>query len=224
MSNQQFVKNTNAPSPDSELWTIADGWKISAKSGKIYTNLDKVYTVDENTEDAVTANALFTALTEQLSGKVKEPIDYVGHYIVAGKSQDGTELVYAFYKNDLAGAEKQVKYSASSGGVVSVPKGPQNRPQQAQSGAQKTIDASKNTIRSPQTTAPLSTVQRTIEVVKDVIPIPWDNAMEIAKAEERGLYVLPVDKVGKENFFFENKDGDRCFLYGRIINVKTTDN
>ena len=222
MSNQQFAKNTNAPAPESELWTIADGWKISAKSGKIYTNLDKVYTVDENSEGAETSNALYNALLDQLSGRVKEPIDYVGHYIVAGKSQDGTELVYAFYKNQLQDAEKQVKYSASSGFSGTVPKA-QPKPQQQRLGAtmptiNRPVEQMKNT------TPPLSTVQRTIEVVKDVIPIPWDNAMEIAKAEERGLYVLPVAHVGKENFFFENKDGDRCFLYGRIINVKVGDN
>ena len=78
----QFVKNTNAPDSSSELWTVAEGWKISAKSGKIYTNLDKVFKNEVNPESE--DNDFYNALIDQLDGKVTEPIDYIGYYFVAG--------------------------------------------------------------------------------------------------------------------------------------------
>lgn len=231
-NKQQFVKNTNAPPAESELWSVAGGWKISG-SGKTYTDLEEVYRnkVNPKSED----NDFYNTLVEQLVGVVKEPIDYIGYYFVASVAQDlKKELVYAYKKNELELANKQVKYSFNPDSVRNkdgpVPEGmidqQQQQKQQQQLGQTQFKPQSTSgpaTSSTIQTTKP-TVVQRTLEVVTDVTPIEWNDAPAIEDAQNRGLYILPVDKVGAINFNFEGKDGVRTFLYGRIINVKIGDN
>jgi len=224
-SKQQFVKNTNAPPEESELWSVAGGWKISG-SGKTYTDLEEVYRNEVNPESE--DNDFYNTLIEQLTGKVTEPIDYIGYYFVASVAQDlKKELVYAYKKNELELANKQVKYSfnadsARNKGGSSVPKGPVAQGQtQFKTHPPSSAPAVSATV---QATSKPTVVQRTIEVVKDVRPIAWDNAMEIERAEKDGLYILPIIHVGNNRFCFENSNGELTLLYGRIINVKIGDN
>jgi hypothetical protein len=220
----QFVKNTNSPDSSSELWTVAEGWKISAKSGKIYTNLDKVFKNEVNPESE--DNDFYNALIDQLDGKVTEPIDFCGYYFVAGASQDGTELVYAFEKSNLDGANKQVKYSHQQGGSNSgsVPKTQPSKPQQQQQTFKSQPQASNTSASSTVNTQKPQVVQKTIDVVTDVTPIKVGDISAIGEAEQRGLYVLPIIHVGNNRFCFENSEGDYILLYGRIISVKVADN
>jgi hypothetical protein len=214
----QYVKNTNTPPEESELWAVGEGWKISAK-GKTYTNLSKIKRDERHPDNEI--NDLYNVLIDQLDGRVTEPVDYADHYFVAGTSVDGAELVYAFEKNDLDGANRQVKYSKQSGTV------PTTKPQQQQQTFKPQVSntsatPASNTVTTPQQKPQV--VQKTIDIVTDVTPIKVGDISAIGEAEQRGLYVLPIIHVGNNRFCFENKEGDYILLYGRIISVKVADN
>lgn len=219
-SKQQFVKNTNTPPTNSPLWTVGEGWKRSAK-GNDYTKLAQITDVD-----------LGVALCKQIEATRKEPIEYVKHFFVPNQAQDGNFLVYAF--EDLKSAENKAKYEKAG----TVPKELDFRPEQIEEEITTRGEDQNQTTQqlAPQQSNTVAfgaiethrekpkTVERTIEVVDEVIPIAWNDAMAIEKAKERGLYILPVDKVGAINFNFVGADDTRTFLFGKIINVKVGDN
>ena len=224
-NKQQFVKNTNAPPAESELWSVAGGWKISG-SGKTYTDLEETYRNEVNPESE--DNDFYNTLIDQLTGKVTEPIDYIGYYFVASVAQDlKKELVYAYKKNELELANKQVKYSfnadsARNKGGSSVPKGPVAQGQTQFKPQSTSGPAASSTV---QTSSKPTVVQQTIQVITDQIALDIDDKEAIAAAKEKGLYVLPIKDVGAVNFNYIGEiSGKRTFLYGRIINVKIGDN
>ena len=213
MSNQTFVKNTNTPPKNSQLWTVGEGWKTS-KNGNDYTKLAQITDID-----------LGVGLCKQIEASRKEPIEFKNHFFVPNQAQDGNFLVYAF--QDLKSAENKAKYEK----VGKVPAELDFRDEftrgeeQNQTSQQLPIQTSNTTASSTvETSAKPKTTGRTIEVVSDVTPIRWDDVAAIGEAEQRGLYVLPIIHVGNNRFCFENKDGDLILLYGRIINVKVGDN
>jgi len=65
---KQFVKNTQKPSDDSELWAVADGWKISQQTGLTYTSLDDIFKTQND-------HQFHDALVKQLNGKIKQSLD-----------------------------------------------------------------------------------------------------------------------------------------------------
>ena len=226
-SKQQFVKNTNAPPEESELWSVAGGWKISG-SGKTYTDLEEVYRNEVNPESE--DNDFYNTLIQQLVGVVKEPIDYIGYYFVASVAQDlKKELVYAYTKDNLELANKQVRYSFNidsvrnkdgpvAEGMVEQQQGQTQFKPQSTSGpaASSTVQYSK-----PQT------VPETIKTITDVTIIRVGDISAIGEAEQAGLYCLPIIHTGNNRLCFQSKDeNDHNFymLYGRIINVKIGDN
>jgi hypothetical protein len=223
-NKQQFVKNTNAPPAESELWSVAGGWKISG-SGKTYTDLEEVYRNEVNPESE--DNDFYNTLIEQLLGKVTEPIDYIGYYFVASVAQDlKKELVYAYKKNELELANKQVKYSFNAESVrnkggSSVPKGPVAQGQTQFKPQSTSGPAASSTVQT--TTSKPTVVQETLKVPTDVTIIKVGDVNKIGEAEQNGLYVLPVLHVGNNRFCFE-RDGEFYLLYGRIISVKISDN
>lgn len=198
--NQMFVKNTNTPPEESELWSIGEGWKISAK-GKTYTNLDKIYKVPDKHPNAAELNAFPKSLVDQLTGRIKDVVDYIGYYFVASTSTDGTELVYAFEKTDLDGAKKQVKYAFNP-----------NRG--------STVTEEKTQSPAPRQTAEVesapSVIKQTITVPFDRRPIAWNDFPAIEQAEEEGLIPLPVVHTGAENWGKIGKDGHEMFWWGRL--------
>lgn len=233
-AKQQFVKNTNAPPAESELWTIADGWKISG-SGKTYTDLEEVYRnkVDPKSTD----NDFYNTLVEQLVGVVKEPIDYIGYYFVASVAQDlKKELVYAYKKNELELANKQAKYSFNPDSVRNkdgpVTEGSVGQKQQQQQLGQTQFKpqsssgpTASNTIQT--SVAKPTVVQETIKTITDVTIVRVGDISAIGEAEQAGLYCLPIIHTGNNRLCFQSKDeNDHNFymLYGRIINVKVGDN
>lgn len=222
MSNsQQFVKNTNVPAPESELWSIADGWKISNSTGIPYTKLDNVYATPNDHE-------LVDALKSQLSGNVKESIDFIGHYLVAAYSKDGTALLYAYGKHQKDEAEKKASYN---NGVVptgnSTGGGNNNNNQTTKTtfstATRPTNTSTQSTISvsaSPQNPKPTFTKQTT-EVPFDVRPITWNDIEAIEQALSEGLYILPVKYVGVENWgFIGEESGQRTFWYGKLKTVE----
>lgn len=210
MSNQQFVKSPPTPA-DSELWKIGIKWRRSQTKNVDYTELDNIMTKHSD----IDIPALLEQLNLQLDGKIKESIDYVGHLLVASYTPDGKTFVYGYTPDRKEEAEKKASFN---NGVV--PEGVKSQQQQLTVG-KPTSGVLKST---PTTTTPLSTVQRTIEVVTDVTPVKVGDISAIGEAEQRGLYVLPIIHVGNNRFCFEDKNGDYILLYGRVITVKTSDN
>src|SRR5688500_104013 len=107
MSNnqQQFVKNTNKPPENSELWSVADEWKISQQTGLTYTPLDNVYKTQND-------HQFHDALVQQLNGEIKQSIDIgIGYLFVASYSQNGKALVYAYDPSRKEDADKRASYN-----------------------------------------------------------------------------------------------------------------
>lgn len=205
----QFVKNTNSPPQDSELWSVADGWKTSTQTGLDYTNLDQVYESEEEHD-------FIDALKDQLSGKVKQSIDYAGHFMVASYSQNGKPLVYAYPKNRAQDADKKASYNK---GVVPTgtggPQQQQSRPQQQQ--VFKPQQSNTTASSTVQTTAKPSFTKQTLEVPFDMRMVAWNDKDAVEDAILHGLYPLPVKHVGVENFgFIGEVTGQRTFWYGRV--------
>lgn len=220
----QFVKNTNKPLPDSELWTVADGWRISGQTGIAYTNLNEIYTDAEN-EDAM-ANIFYNTLKEQLAGKAKQSIEYVGHYMVASYTKDGKgPFVYAFPPNRKDEAEKKASYN--NGTVPTV----QSQQQTQQPFQQKTQQSFRpqqsNTATSSTVQIPLqqnnkpSLSKKEIVIPTNMISIAEDDEEGIIKAEEKGLYCLPVMHVGSDHFHYIHEvTGKRTYIYGKLKTVE----
>lgn len=217
-SNQQFVKNTNVPAPESELWSIADGWKISKSTGVAYTKLDNVYSTPNDHE-------LVDALNSQLSGKVKESIDFIGHYLVAAYSQDNTPLLYAYGKDQKDQAEKKASYN---NGVVptgtSKTQGGNNQTTKTtfSSNSRPSNTSTQSTINVPTPSPKPTFTKQTTELVPfDVRPIAWNDIGAIEQALNDGLYILPVKYVGVENWgFIDEEIGQRTFWYGKLKTVE----
>jgi len=216
-TNQKFVKNTNTPPKDSPLWKVGEGWKRSEK-GNDYTNLGEISHME-----------LGVVLCEQFEAENTEPIEYVNHFFVPSYSQNGKFLIYAFPDKNSAEKkakwEKPVKVPAEldfrERGIEEVTTRGEEQNQQQQLPIQASNTTASSTI---ETYSKPQTVGRTIDVVKDVEEIEAGDLPSIETAEQQGKYILPVDKVGKENFYFINEKGQRAFLYGRIISVKVGDN
>src|SRR5687768_7570482 len=191
MSNnqQQFVKNTNKPPENSELWSVADEWKISQQTGLTYTPLDNVYKTQND-------HQFHDALVQQLNGEIKQSIDIgIGYLFVASYSQNGKALVYAYDPSRKEDADKRASYNKSQ--------------QQESQQKLETVPNAQSAITTPKislTGTPIHTTHvsqlqstvftKKIEVVQDVIPIEWNDAPAIENAMKRGLYVLPVERVG----------------------------
>ena len=204
MSTQQFVKNTNTPSADSELYSVADGWKISA-GGNIYTNLDEVFRTNND-------HAFYDALVKQLNGEIKESLD-IGlkdHLFVASYSQNEKALVYAFLKKDKDKADKKASYNGS----VQKAATPTQEPQQKITQAPSQLSGQTTSIPIPFTKS-----SQLIEVPYAIEPIAWNDAMAIESAEAEGKFVLPVKFTGVENWGF-NIDNTKTFYYGKIKLVR----
>lgn len=207
MSNQQqFVKNTNKPDANSELWSVADEWKISGTTGLPYTAAENVFRTANDHE-------FYDAIVQQLKGEIKESLDIgLGYYFVASYSQNGKALLYAYPPNRKEDADKKASYNK---GVV-----PE---QQQQISGQTTITTPK--ISNPPTntlqSAPnIQTPQKTsliIEVPYDHQLVEWNSAMEIEELMNKGYIPLPVKYTGVENWGFEDKNtGKRMFWYAKI--------
>ena len=208
MSNQQYVKNTNVPPEGSELWSIAEGWKISGSDGLAYTKLSNVFQTPND-------HTLVDTLTQQLNGDIKQSLDIgLQEVLVAYYSQDGTALVKAWPKNRAAEADKKASYNKKR----------DNIPQQ------QTI-TTKPTITTPKITTPTEIppakgiiqsqkVSQIIEVPYDIVMVEWDDAPAIEQVEATGRFVLPVKFTGVENWGFVGENGKRTFYYGRIKLVR----
>lgn len=214
MSNQQqFVKNTNKPDANSELWSVADEWKISGTTGLPYTAAENVFRTANDHE-------FYDAIVQQLKGEIKESLDIgLGYYFVASYSQNGKALLYAYPPNRKEDADKKASYNK---GVV--PTGGDNN-QQQQSPQQKITQTSSQistkTFSAPSTSTTTTKPSQIIEVPYDLAMVEWDNAMEIEQVEATGRFVLPVKFTGVENWGFVNPDtGKRTFWYGRIKLVR----
>ena len=214
MSNQQpFVKNTNKPDASSELWSIADEWKISGTTGLPYTAAENVFRT-ANDHD------FYDALIQQLQGKIKESLDIgLGYYFVASYSQNGKALLYAY--QDKEAADKKASYNK---GVVPIGGGGDNQ-QQTLSTEQKSNALVKTSIikqESPNTNIINNTkASQVVEVPYDIVMVEWDDAPSIEQVEATGMFVLPVKFTGVENWGFVNPDnGKRTFWYGRIKLVR----
>lgn len=219
MSNQQqFVKNTNKPDANSELWTIADEWKISGTTGLPYTAAENVFRTANDHE-------FYDAIVSQLKGEIKESLDIgLGFYFVASYSQNGKALLYAYPPNRKEDADKKASYNNGSVPAAATGGGQQQQQQSATSSPQQKITQSPKVTTTSTYSAP-STVQtkasQTIEVPYDIVKVEWDNAMEIEQVEATGRFVLPVKHTGVQNWGYEDKKtGNNVFWYGRIKLVR----
>lgn len=212
MSEQKFVKNTNVPPEDSELWSVAEGWKISGADKLPYTKLEQVYHTPND-------HKFLDALNQQLDGEVKQSLDVgLSDVFVAYLSQDGTELVKAWPRNRSSEADKKASYNKGR-----PPKTGQGTA--TQSPQQKITEAPKQQIPTeiPPTKGiiPSSKSNQVIEVPYDIEPIPWNDAPSIERAESEGKFILPVKFTGVENWgFISTEDGTRTFYYGKIKLVR----
>lgn len=213
MSNQQqFVKNTNKPDANSELWSVADEWKISGTTGLPYTAAENVFRTANDHE-------FYDAIVQQLKGEIKESLDIgLGYYFVASYSQNGKALLYAYPPNRKEDADKKASYNK---GVVPTD-GSQQQPSPQQKITQTSSQISTKTFSAPSTSTTTTTKpSQIIEVPYDLAMVEWDNAMEIEQVEATGRFVLPVKFTGVENWGFVNPDtGKRTFWYGRIKLVR----
>lgn len=220
MSNQQqFVKNTNKPDANSELWTIADEWKISGTTGLPYTAAENVFRTANDHE-------FYDAIVSQLKGEIKESLDIgLGFYFVASYSQNGKALLYAYPPNRKEDADKKASYNNGSVPAATATGGGQQQQQSATSSPQQKITQAPKVTTTTTYSTP-STIQTTkpsqiIEVPYDLAMVEWDNAMEIEQVEATGRFVLPVKFTGVENWGFVNPEtGKRTFWYGRIKLVR----
>lgn len=210
MSQQQFIKNTNKPPAESELWSIADEWKISGTTGLPYTAAENVFRTANDHE-------FYDAILQQLKGEIKESLDIgLGYYFVASYSQNGKALLYAY--QDKEAADKKASYNK---GVVPTGGG-DNQQQQQKITAQTTTTIPKVSSHSNNTlVTTVNKASQVIEVPYDVTMVEWDNAMEIEQVEATGRFILPVKFTGVENWGFVNPEtGKRTFYYGRIKLVR----
>ena len=215
MSTTQFQKSPPTPA-DSELWKIGSKWRRSQKTGLDYTELDNI----QSTHEEIDIQSLMEALDDQLSGKAKESIQYVGHFLVASQTQDGKVFVYGYPPNQKEQAEKKASYNGKGGSGSSVRQGQQ---QQQQSFSNNNRSPNLQSYASSGTAANTnkpSFAKQTLEVPYSMVPIAWDDEEKITKAEEKGLYPLPVKHVGVENWgYISEETGKRTFWYGKIKTI-----
>src|SRR4249920_3251749 len=118
----QFVKSPPTPA-DSKLWMIGKKWRRSQRTGLDYTDLDEISTTHQDIDIA----SLIDALHKQLSGNLKQSIDYVDHRIVASYSENGKALVYGYPPEREADAEKKASYNNDTVPAAGAVKQPQQQ-------------------------------------------------------------------------------------------------
>ena len=207
---KQFVKNTQKPSDDSELWAVADGWKISQQTGLTYTSLDDIFKTQND-------HQFHDALVKQLNGKIKQSLDIgLGYLFVASYSQNGKALVYAYDPSRKEDADKRASY---------------NKPQEPQQKLETVPEAANQPPPQQQQQTILSQPQQQqnkqsefIKIIRDSIEVEADDEQGITELEKAGLYEIPVVYVGTNNYgYFHPETGKKMYKYGRVVLKRITE-
>ena len=233
--SQQYVKNTNVPDKDSEIWTFGNNWRISGTSGEVYCPL-KYDPVKE-----ITDVELFSNATKMVN---KEPIanwDYFEgqttnnkFFFVVSPTKDGSILLYA-YTDELI-AKKKVE-TVKKFNADFVPKGqsqptPQQQLQTTTTEGIKTNAPTQKVVENEPKSAPghlwVST-ERFIDTYTDPRFVE-QGSQEAADLEAQGYSYLPTSLVETTCYVKNVYDGDGNVVgeqyllrMGRIINVKIGD-
>lgn len=220
--SQQYVKNTDVPNEDSFLWQLGDGWKVSQKTGDVYSPID-----------TITDEQLGTTLTDiSETGKI-DIIEYNSYFFVPNKFTDQktskvTWSVFAFenkIKADkkLEDIKKFASYQPPKTTATAVPK---PTPVVAATTGQKTLSAP-----STLTTGIPNTLSDTITTYTDPVEVDGNNQEYIATLQTDGYSFLPKSLVNETSWtetLYNQETGNeigkrRLYLMGRIINVKIAD-
>jgi len=230
MSNQRFAKNNNRPPEDSVLWQIGENWKISAQSGRTYTNLDNI-TYDPLKQELENVIDLPPSQWDYISGynpEIPETEALKGNWFFPTLSDDNI-LVWGFEDESLVSefVESKKRYASkgnsgfsSNGGKSTtgkpfVKKSFGNKPSFA--GTQTKL-GSNNPVP-----APIPSQEQYIATYFDPQPVEYNAKDKIEELLAEGYIYLPHYLAGDKTCF-ENKDKILCFLMGKIIKVKLTDN
>lgn len=239
MSEQTYVKNTDVPHPDSFLWTLGDGWKVSQKTGDIYSSIDRI-----------TDEALGTALTTISESGNIDIIEYddgnyffVPNKFVDNKTGKATWSVFAF-ENRIKANKKLEDVRKFANFKPKVATGPVLKPSGQQT-ISKPVTVSttapvKSTMKAEygamntfeDASQSLTFKQRWVISFTDPTPVTYDNKEQIATLLTDGYSFLPRSLVEK-NFWeqpeYNQETGEvigtkLIFLMGRIINVEIPEN
>lgn len=241
----QYVKNTDVPNEDSFLWQLGDGWKVSQKTGDVYSPIDTI--TDEQ------LGTTLTSISE--TGKI-DIIEYNSYFFVPNKfvskfidKKTGKEVekvtwsVFAFenrVKADkkLADVKKFTGYQPSNTTTATVPNPPSTTP----AAGQRTFTAPSTATTSTASPTPITTQyiprmlpDETITTYTDPKEVDADNKEYIATLQTDGYSFIPAS-ISSETSWTEtiyDKDEEtgntveigkrRLYLMGRIINVKIAD-
>lgn len=243
-NQQQYVKNTNVPDKDSEIWQFGNNWRISGSSGEVYCPLK--YDPVKELSDV----ELFSNTTKMIN---KEPIakwDYFEgqtqnnkFFFVVSPTKDGSVLLYAYTDEGIAKkkVETVLKFNADFVPKVQIMK-EQKQQQQLQTPTTETTGIKTNTptqkVVENTPTAPVQSYPLALELpnITSFTEPRWvmGDSNDSKELESKGYSYIPSSLANPNTRVVDVYDTDeegnkvtigeqQLFLMGRIINVKIGD-